>query len=250
MKFFAYQDVNQVKKWALIKEGKTFLLQGAPWQEYSLLEELSLSKPHYLCPVEPSKIVCVGLNYEEHIVEMKLPRPSEPLLFLKAPSALTPSASPIILPSYSQKVEFEAELGVVMKCEAKNIPPEKISSYILGYTCFNDVTARDIQKKDGQFARAKSFDTFACCGPFIETDLNPENLSIQSRLNGVLKQNSNTSQMIFKVYELISVISHMMTLMPGDLISTGSPGGCAQLNRGDVIEVEIEGIGVLSNSVE
>lgn len=249
MKFFAYEESSGKKAWAVLKEEKTYLISRAPWEDYEVLEELSLNNPHYLCPVEPSKIVCVGLNYEEHIQEMKLPRPVEPLLFLKAPSALNSSGAPIILPSYSQCVEFEAELAVVMRSEAKNISVQEISNYILGYTCFNDVTARDIQRKDGQFARAKSFDTFACCGPLINTELHPENLQIKSRLNGELKQNSNTSHMIFKVFELISTISCMMTLKPGDLISTGSPGGTAPLKKGDVIEVEIEGVGVLVNPV-
>ncbi len=198
----------------------------------------------------PSKLVCVGRNYADHAAELGNEVPKEPLLFLKAPSALIESGGSIVLPSYSDQVEHEAELGVVIGKLCKDISEEDDPLvYVRGYTCLNDVTARDLQRSDGQFARAKSFDTFCPAGPIIETNLDPSDIRVVCRVNGVLKQDGRTSQMVFSVGSLIRYISRMMTLLPGDLIATGTPSGVSRLKQGDVCEVEIEGIGVLTNTV-
>ena len=198
----------------------------------------------------PSKIVCVGRNYAEHAAELGNEVPKDPLLFLKAPSALIFNGDAIVLPSQSQQVEHEAELAVVIGRECKDIADDDDPfQYVRGYTCLNDVTARDLQKKDVQFTRAKSFDTFCPIGPHIETEIDVTNLKVTCRVNGEGKQEGRTSQMVFPVAFLIRYISRQMTLKPGDIIATGTPSGVSKLSPGDVCEVEIEGIGVLTNSV-
>ncbi len=199
---------------------------------------------------KPSKIVCVGRNYAEHAAELGNEIPREPLLFLKAPSAVIGNNDPIVIPSHSQQVEHEAELAVVIGQKCKDVGDgEDPFEYVRGYTCLNDVTARDLQRKDGQFARAKSFDTFCPIGPHIETSLDASDVQVRCRINGVEKQSGRTSQMVFPVDFLIRYISRMMTLFPGDVIATGTPSGVSRLGRGDVCEVEIEGIGILTNPV-
>src|SRR5690349_9008817 len=200
-------------------------------------------------PIRPSKIVCVGRNYREHAAELGNKMPDEPLLFLKAPSAIISSGEDIVLPSASQQVEHEGELGVVIGRVAHNIGNEDPLRYVLGYTCVNDVTARDLQRKDVQFTRGKSFDTFCPVGPWIETDIDPANVTVETRLNGEVKQKGNTSDMAFSVAFLIRYISEIMTLYPGDLIATGTPAGVSRMKPGDVVEVEVNGIGVLRNKV-
>lgn len=201
-------------------------------------------------PIAPSKIVCVGRNYREHAAELGNKMPDEPLLFLKAPSAIISAGEEIVLPGASQQVEHEGELGVVIGRVARNIPNDKDPlSYVLGYTCVNDVTARDLQRKDVQFTRGKSFDTFCPVGPWIETDIDPGNVVVQTRVNGEVKQKGNTADMAFSVAFLIRYISEIMTLYPGDLIATGTPAGVSRLNPGDIVEVEVSGIGVLMNQV-
>jgi 2-keto-4-pentenoate hydratase/2-oxohepta-3-ene-1,7-dioic acid hydratase in catechol pathway len=201
-------------------------------------------------PIVPSKIVCVGRNYREHAAELGNKMPDEPLLFLKAPSAIIASGQEIVLPGASQQVEHEGELGVVIGRVARNIPSnEDPLRYVLGYTCVNDVTARDLQRKDVQFTRGKSFDTFCPVGPWIETDVDPGNVTVETRLNGEVKQKGNTADMAFPVPFLIRYISEIMTLYPGDLIATGTPAGVSRLKPGDTVEVEIAGIGVLQNRV-
>ena len=201
-------------------------------------------------PFIPSKIVCVGRNYREHAAELGNKMPDEPLLFLKAPSAVIASGDEIVLPSASQQVEHEGELGVVIGRVARNIgSDEDPLSYVLGYTCVNDVTARDLQRKDVQFTRSKSFDTFCPVGPWIETDIDPGNVTVETRLNGEIKQKGNTADMAFPVTFLIRYISEIMTLYPGDLIATGTPAGVSRMKHGDTVEVEVSGIGVLRNRV-
>jgi 2-keto-4-pentenoate hydratase/2-oxohepta-3-ene-1,7-dioic acid hydratase in catechol pathway len=201
-------------------------------------------------PFVPSKIVCVGRNYREHAAELGNKMPDEPLLFLKAPSAIIASGEDIVLPGASQQVEHEGELGVVIGRIARNIPSDEDPlSYVLGYTCVNDVTARDLQRKDVQFTRGKSFDTFCPVGPWIETDIDPGNVEVQTRLNGEVKQKGNTADMAFPVAFLIRYISEIMTLYPGDLIATGTPAGFSRMKPGDIVEVEVAGIGVLQNRV-
>jgi 2-keto-4-pentenoate hydratase/2-oxohepta-3-ene-1,7-dioic acid hydratase in catechol pathway len=201
-------------------------------------------------PIAPSKIVCVGRNYREHAAELGNKMPDEPLLFLKAPSAIIFSGDEIVLPKQSQQVEHEGELGVVIGRVARNIPSEEDPlRYVLGYTCVNDVTARDLQRKDVQFTRGKSFDTFCPVGPWIETDIDLQNVTVETRINGEVKQKGNTADMAFPVSFLIRYISEIMTLYPGDLIATGTPAGVSRMKAGDTVEVEVSGIGILQNRV-
>jgi len=203
-----------------------------------------------LAPVAPSKVVCVGRNYREHAAELGNKMPDEPLLFLKAPSAIIGNGDCIVRPPQSQQVEHEGELGVVIgRRAAKLTDQDDPLSYVLGYTCVNDVTARDLQRKDVQFTRAKSFDTFCPVGPFVVDGLDPRNLVVTTRVNGVVKQDGRTADMAFSVPFLIRYISNIMTLYPGDLIATGTPAGVSAMKDGDTVEVEIEGIGVLRNPV-
>ena len=209
-----------------------------------------LAEARLIAPVQPSKIVCVGRNYREHAAELGNPMPSEPLLFLKAPSALVGDGGAIELPSVSQRVEHEGELAVVIGRTCSRVSDaENPLDYVLGYTCLNDVTARDLQKRDVQFTRAKSFDTFCPVGPVVETELDPLDLQVETRVNGEVRQRGRTSVMAFPVPYLIRYISHIMTLLPGDVVSTGTPAGVGPLADGDVCEVEVEGIGVLRNPV-
>ncbi len=200
--------------------------------------------------LSPSKIVCVGRNYADHAAELGNEVPKDPLLFLKAPSAVIFDGDKIVLPPFSRQVEHEGELAIVIgrKC-ARLDEDEDAFAFVRGYTCVNDVTARDLQKSDGQFARAKSFDTFCPIGPVVETELDTTDLRVVTRVNGEVRQEGRTSQMVFGVEFLIRYISNMMTLLPGDVIATGTPSGVGALNVGDICEVEIEGIGTLKNSV-
>src|ERR1043166_3227130 len=198
----------------------------------------------------PSKIVCVGRNYADHAAELGNEVPKEPLLFLKAPSSIIRSGEAIILPPQSQQVEHEGELAVIISRTCKNLTDaDDWREYVRGFTSLNDVTARDLQRKDGQFARAKSFDTFCPIGPHVETDLDVNDLHIETRVNCVIKQSACTSQMVFPVDFLIRYISNMMTLNAGDVIATGTPSGVSKLENGHVCEIEIEGIGILRNEV-
>jgi 2-keto-4-pentenoate hydratase/2-oxohepta-3-ene-1,7-dioic acid hydratase in catechol pathway len=211
---------------------------------------IALSQVTFRAPVAPSKIVCVGRNYREHAAELGNKMPDEPLLFLKAPSAIIASGDSIELPSQSQQVEHEGELGVVIGRQARKLTEtEDPLDYVLGYTCVNDVTARDLQRKDVQFTRGKSFDTFCPVGPFIVAGLDPFSLVVTTRVNDSVKQSGHTADMAFSVPFLIRYIANVMTLYPGDLIATGTPAGVSPMNDGDVVEVEIEGIGVLRNTI-
>lgn len=217
---------------------------------YHTGKPIPLSSARLLPPVVPSKIVCVGRNYAEHARELGNEVPTEPLLFLKAPSSLIADGEPILIPNQSQRVEHEGELAVVIGRTARKVAETADPlDFVFGYICLNDVTARDLQRKDVQFTRAKSFDTFCPVGAFVETDLDPSNVNLEVRVNGAQRQSGNTNQMVFPVGALIRYISHQMTLFPGDLIATGTPSGVGQLNDGDLVEVEIEGLGVLTNPV-
>ncbi len=209
-----------------------------------------LSQVRLLAPCSPGKIVAVGLNYRDHAAELGLVVPAEPVIFLKPPTTLIGPDEVIEYPVMSTRVDYEAELGVVIRNRIKNVDPAQAGDHILGYTCANDVTARDLQKKDGQWTRAKSFDTFCPTGPWIETDLDPGDLLIESYLNRRRCQSSRTSQFIFPVNVVVSFISRIMTLEPGDLIITGTPAGIGPMQPGDEIEIRIEGIGSLRNSIK
>jgi 2-keto-4-pentenoate hydratase/2-oxohepta-3-ene-1,7-dioic acid hydratase in catechol pathway len=223
-------------------------LGALPTSPSSLI--VSLEDVTLVAPVTPSKIVCVGRNYREHAAELGNKMPEEPLLFLKAPSSIIGDGDTIDLPRESERVEHEGELGVVVGRRARHIlADEDPLSYVLGYTCINDVTARDLQRKDVQFTRAKSFDTFCPVGPVIVSDMNPLDVEVTTRLNGDIKQQARTSTMAFSVPFLIRYIAEIMTLYPGDLIATGTPAGVSPMKHGDVVEVEVEGIGVLRNGV-
>jgi 2-keto-4-pentenoate hydratase/2-oxohepta-3-ene-1,7-dioic acid hydratase in catechol pathway len=211
---------------------------------------IRLSDAKLLPPVAPSKIVCVGRNYREHAAELGNPMPEEPLLFLKAPSTIVGDGAWIELPELSRRVEHEGELAVVIGRRCRRLPADEDPlSYVLGYTCLNDVTARDLQRKDVQFTRGKSFDTFCPVGPYIVTGLDPSDLKVETRVNGQVRQSGRTGAMAFPVAHLIRYISHAMTLEPGDLIATGTPAGVGPLLDGDLCEVEVEGVGTLRNHV-
>lgn len=198
---------------------------------------------------EPTKIIAVGFNYRDHARELGMDIPKEPCIFLKPPTAVIVSGESIIYPRQSQRVDYEAELAVVVKERAYKISPELANDYVLGYTCANDVTARDLQRQDGQWTRAKSFDTFCPLGPVITDEIDPNNVSLNLWVNGVLKQTGHTRDFIFDVYFLVSFISNIMTLLPDDVILTGTPAGVGPLGPGDKVEIEIEGIGRLINNV-
>lgn len=212
-------------------------------------KEYALDKVAILPPCKPTKIVCVGLNYKDHAAEMKDKIPDEPVLFLKPASSVLGQNGEIVYPKQSKQVDYEAELGIVISKRARHVKAEHAQDCILGYTCFNDVTARDLQKKDVQWTRAKSFDTFSPFGPFIVTDIDPKKLKIESKLNGKVQQSSNTDNMIFDVFKLVEFISGVMTLEHGDVIATGTPAGVGPMNKGDIIEIEIEKVGTLRNKV-
>jgi len=197
----------------------------------------------------PTKIVAVGRNYAEHAKELGNDTPEEPVIFLKPPSALLPHEGTIVRPPQSQRVDYEGELVIVIDKRAKNIPRAKWRDVVRGFTCGNDVTARDLQKKDVQFTRAKGFDTFCALGPHLETELDPSDLSLVTRVNGQVKQNGRTSQMVFPCDVIVEFVTSVMTMEPGDVIFTGTPAGIGPLSAGDVVEVTIEGIGTLRNHV-
>lgn len=207
-----------------------------------------LAAVRLLPPCQPSKIVAVGINYKVH-ARHGYTIPKEPLLFLKPPSAVVGPDEDVVIPEMARRVDFEGELGVVIGRIARGVIPEEASAFVLGYTCCNDVTARDIQDREGQYGRAKSFDTFAPIGPWIETDLDPSNLSLETFVNGERKQNARTSDMAFAVPEIVAFVSRVMTLYPGDLIMTGTPDGMGPMSTGDTVEVCIEGIGSLRNNL-
>jgi len=209
-------------------------------------QSFKLGEVKLLAPCCPSKVVAIGLNYKSHAAELKY---ELPLIFLKPSTAVIGPEDDIIYPSISKQVDYEGELGIVIGKKAHLIPTTDSFKYVLGYTCFNDVTARDLQKKDGQWTRAKGFDTFAAVGPWIETELNPSALKLETYLNGELRQIGNTTDLIFPVAELVSAISQVMTLLPGDIIASGTPAGIGPMRHGDEVEVKIEGIGCLLNRV-
>ncbi|MFC1540701.1 fumarylacetoacetate hydrolase family protein, partial [Candidatus Margulisiibacteriota bacterium] len=196
--------------------------------------------------LKPSKIVCVGLNYKDHAKELNMPIPECPILFMKPPGVLIYNNGPIVYPPQTQELHYEAELAIIIKDKIKNVPKEDALKHVKGFACANDVTARDLQRKDGQWTRAKSFDTFCPVGPKIVSGIDPNKLAIKLYLNGEVKQSSNTSNMIFPVEFLVSFISSHMTLNPDDVIITGTPPGVGPMKVGDKVEVEIEGIGKLA----
>jgi len=255
MKLCHFEYKNE-KHWGAINNDSVFPLDdlediSQPGGAVKLTKYTKIENVKFLPPASPSKIVCVGRNYAEHAAELGNEVPKDPLLFLKAPSAIITEGESILIPEQSNQVEHEGELAVVIGRSCKNLSDNvNPLDYIFGYTCLNDVTARDLQRKDVQFARAKSFDTFCPIGAFIETELDIADIRLTTRVNGIIKQDGRTSQMVFPVPFLIRYISNQMTLNAGDIIATGTPSGVSKLNDGDVVEVEIEGIGILRNPVK
>ena len=247
---FARVLVNESCVYGIVRGDEVVVIEGTPFGPYSETDRrFSLGEVKLSAPVEPSKIVCVGLNYADHAAETGKALPDEPCLFMKPATAVIGPGETIIYPAMASRVDHEAELAIVIAKRAKDVPEESWRDYVLGYTCFNDVTARDLQAKDGQWTRAKGFDTFAPVGPWVETDLDCSDLAVSARVNGVTKQESRTSELIFRPGFLVSFISRIMTLLPGDLIATGTPSGISPVEVGDAIEIEVEGIGVLKNTV-
>ena len=209
-----------------------------------------LADVRLLAPVLPSKVVAIGRNYAEHVREMGNEPPAEPVIFLKPSTAVAGPQDPIVYPvGLSERVDFEGELAVVIGRLCRQVPEDRVPDVIFGYTCANDVTARDLQARDGQWARAKGFDTFCPLGPWIETDLDPADLELTTIVNGEIRQNARTSQLMHGVTELVAYVSDVMTLLPGDVLLTGTPAGVGPLKDGDEVSVTIEGIGTLSNGV-
>ncbi|MDP4125345.1 MAG: fumarylacetoacetate hydrolase family protein [Bacillota bacterium] len=225
---------------------KTFLdLNSKPTDSCLPLAEVTL-----LAPVEPNKVICVGLNYALHIEEMKHDLHEDPVIFMKPQTSVIGPNAEIVYPKISQRVDFEAELAVIIGKSMKDVSEEEAAKGIFGYTCANDVTARDIQKKDGQWTRGKSFDTFCPIGPWIVTEIDPSQLDIQLLLNGVVKQSSNTKYFMSSIPKLVSFISQVMTLYPGDVVLTGTPEGVGPMQPGDEVVVKIQSIGELRNTLK
>ena len=237
--------------WGILEQDGIREITGLPWGKWAHGNTLwKLKVARLLAPCEPSKIVCVGRNYAAHAAELGNEMPKEPLIFLKPPSAVIGPEEPILLPKYSNRVEHEGELGVVIGKTCSQLTDEENPlTYVLGYTCVNDVTARDLQKADVQFTRAKGFDTFCPVGPHIETQLDPRDVLVECRVNGERRQSASTSLMAYPVASIVRWISRVMTLLPGDLIATGTPAGVGPLVAGDTTEVSVAGIGVLRNPV-
>jgi 2-keto-4-pentenoate hydratase/2-oxohepta-3-ene-1,7-dioic acid hydratase in catechol pathway len=240
-----------IPRYGLIEGENVVEISGLPWGQWTRTAHSSrLADVRLLAPVEPSKIVCVGRNYAAHAAELGNEVPKEPLIFLKPSTSIVGPGEFIILTRFSQRVEHEGELALVIgrRCSHLRDSDDPLS-FILGYTCLNDVTARDLQKSDVQFTRGKSFDTFCPVGPHIETDLDPTSLLVETRVNSALRQSGKTSLMIYPITYLVRWISRMMTLLPDDVIATGTPAGVGPLVAGDTVEVSVSGIGVLRNPV-
>ena len=226
------------------------LLDGAPFRAIHTTEQtVPIKNAKLLAPSAPTKIIGLGLNYHDHAKEMGVAIPTSPLTFLKPSTSVTGPDTEIVYPSVSHRVDYEGELAVVIKSHAWRVSKEDALNYVLGYSCFNDVTARDLQNSDSQWTRAKGFDTFAAVGPCIETELNPTDVLVETYLNGHCKQSGSTSNLIYSVVDVINFISHVMTLLPGDIIAMGTPSGIGPMYPGDTVEVRIKEIGVLRNKV-
>ena len=245
---FVFEDTSAWGR--LIGPGEIRLIQGDPFGAFEEKDPvIALADVKLLPPAMPSKIVAVGLNYKDHAEEVKLKLPEEPLIFLKPSTAVIGPGDPIVIPPMSERVDYEGELGVVIGRKAKNVDEGEAEACVAGFVCFNDVTARDLQYKDKQWTRAKSFDTFAPLGPFLVRGVDPSDLALTTKLNGEVVQSTRTSQLIFPVKTLIAFISRVMTLLPGDVIATGTTSGIGPMQPGDEVTVTIEDIGSLTNPV-
>jgi 2-keto-4-pentenoate hydratase/2-oxohepta-3-ene-1,7-dioic acid hydratase in catechol pathway len=250
MRFIRYSVGESKPRYGWIFQDKVGPIEGEPFGEFRRLEAgMPLDRVRLLAPVIPGKIVAVGRNYVDHAKERGVDVAEIPLIYLKPPSAVIGPEETILLPPQSQRVDHEGELAVVIGKIGRWIHAEDALQHVLGYTAANDVTARDLQQKDGQWTRGKGFDTFCPLGPWIETDIDPSDMRLICRVNGEMRQMGSTREMVFSVQQLIAFVSSVMTLHPGDVILTGTPAGIGPLKHGDSVEVEIEGIGLLRNPV-
>ncbi len=250
MKVLRYEYEGKTS-YGILKDDMVYPVTGDIFEDFAVCDAgVSLSCVKLLVPCEPTKIIAVGLNYSDHAKEMKEEQRKDPVLFTKPTTALIADGETIRWPKASKQVDYEAELAVVIGKRADNVSAEDADDYIFGYTCLNDVTARDLQKTDGQWTRAKGFNTFAPMGPYIETEVDVSSLSIRLELNGEVKQEGTTDMMMFSPGELVSFVSGIMTLLPGDVITTGTPAGIGPMNHGDKVSVIIESIGTLTNYME
>jgi 2-keto-4-pentenoate hydratase/2-oxohepta-3-ene-1,7-dioic acid hydratase in catechol pathway len=251
MKIVRYYNNEDREEYGILSDGRIRVFEGTPFNDVIKKTELYRDKSQVklLAPCLPSKVVALGVNYRSHGEEMSHRIPNEPLIFIKPSTSVIGPEDSILYPESSKRVDYEGELGVVIKTITSHVSSEEAPDYILGYTCVNDVTARDIQAIDKQWTRSKSFDTFCPIGPSIETELDPDSAVLETLLNGQIRQKTSTSDLIFSVYELVSFISGVMTLLPGDVIATGTTSGVGPMLPGDTVEVKIEGIGTLRNYV-
>ena len=237
-------------EWAIVEGETVYRLEGSPFGSSRRGERLGdLASIRLLAPCEPTKVLCIGLNYRAHAAESGQEVPKEPLMFFKPPTAVIGPGDDVIWAPGSQRIDYEAELTVVFKKQAKNVAPGAFREYVLGYTCGNDISARDFQRGDGQWSRAKGSDTFCPLGPWIETDVDPGNLRIVGKLNGEVRQDSTTADLAFNVDQLVSHVTRYFTMLPGDVLLTGTPAGIGPMNSGDEYEITIEGIGSLRNRI-
>lgn len=250
---FVRMATDSGPRWGIVEGERVYALDGDPFTTWKRAGEIGrVEQLLLLAPVAPTKIVCVGRNYPAHAAEHAAEVPAEPLLFFKPPSSVIGPGAAIVLTPQSQQVEYEAELAVVIGRRCRNVEPEEAWTYVLGITCGNDVTARDLQRRDNQWTRAKGFDTFCPLGPWLVTGVREEDvadLEVICRVNREVRQRGRTSEMVFSPAHLIAYIAAIMTLEPGDVIMTGTPAGVGPIVAGDVVEVEVEGVGVLRNPV-
>ncbi len=250
MRWVRIQAPNGYTGYGWVQDDRVGPVRGSPFDEYERGDlQWSLEEVRLLAPVQPRKIIAVGRNYPAHAAEHGAEVPSIPLIFLKPPTAVIGPGEPIRLPPQSKQVEHEAELAVVIGRRGRWITVEDAPKYIWGYTAANDVTARDLQRRDNQWTRAKGFDTFAPIGPWVDTEFDPTDATVICRVNGEVRQMGSTREMVFSIPQIIAFVSSVMTLEPGDVILTGTPAGVGPIQPGDVVEVEIEGLGVLRNPV-
>lgn len=249
IRYVRFLAPDKTENWAIIKDNDLLVrISDNPFVNHKeSKDEFKFGEVDLLAPCNPSKIVAIGLNYKDHAEELNMNIPDEPIIFLKPPTALAGSGQLIAMPKASKQVDYEAELAIVVGKTAKNIPEKDADRYILGYTCANDITARDLQKKDGQWTRAKGFDGFCPAGPFLNTRKPDRDAKISLMKNGLIKQESSLRHMIFSIESVFSFVSHVMTLLPGDLILTGTPPNVGPIDAGDETGVEIEGLGILKN---
>lgn len=250
MQLLRFQFGEGEPRFGWLHQNNIGIIEGNPFTEFRRAEaNIPLESVRLLAPIQPSKIVCVGRNYAAHVKEHQAEIPEYPLIFLKPPSSVIGQNDTIILPPQSKQVEHEAELAIVIGKRSRWVPAEQATSVIYGYTIANDVTARDLQKRDGQWTRSKSFDSFCPLGPYIETEFDPADAVISCFVNDDMRQMASTRDMIFDTRQLVAFITSIMTLLPGDIILTGTPAGVSPLSPGDIVKVSIEGLGILQNPV-